>query len=1047
MAAARFNLTLVAGRIIKLLGSEETIMKHIGSLSGAHQEILMKLKETIQDRALVLLDADKKSWHDNYVSDWMMELEEALCDAENLVDELSTEALRRSLMKTTGNQMANQVRNYFMSSLAPNMSKDIQKIRRRLEEIAVEGRDFHLEELSEKQVIMKPEKHSVDVVKEEVLFRDYKQEILETLLNPNRSKKSIDVLPIVGIGGIGKTALAKQVFNDEMVRVHFKLRIWVTVGEIFDVRQILTAILVRATNQTVENLDYEVVQSLVTNALKGKLYLVVLNELWNEDYQKWYELRQFLHVGANGSKIIVITRSQMVAKMTGTVEGYNLLGKHHDEEKSWLLFEKMAFGEEPKSSYQIEVGKEILSFCNGLPILVKMVAAMLSTESSEVEWQMLYETEFRTILKGDFHALRMLCYEHLPSPLKHCFAYCSLYQKGHEYDVQTLIKLWMAQGFIEPQTQDQSLEDAGYGYVLDLLRRGFFLESETDVRERVIKFKMHRSVHRLAMLVAENQCRMLNNSYSDLGANIGRYFHVSLQGLSLLDVLLMQAKNIRSIVLLHKQERIEGNQLLDVVVSRFIFLRSLDMHALGISRVPSSIKKLKLLKYLDLSENEDIVELPSSITQLVNLQTLKLSSCFGLKKLPRGFENLINLRYLEIDGCYNLTTLPRGITQLPNLQMLSQLAVTEDTSPNIGLNRWRKEVHIKNLGYQNFDMKKYLNVISKVKSLSLEWESNAPQSDENEKPLESDDLLLALDEFTLQGFRGKKLFSASCSPSNLVKLSLRRCVNCQILPPLDQLTSLKVLILDELITLKYILDSGCSLGIGTPFFPSLDELWLTELPELRSWWRKEVDIEELPSFPCLSKLVIEDCPALTSMPLFPTLEEGLALDSTCWKPFQLTLNQKTVPQEQEAPSSSTSLPLSKLKALRIVGIEDFQADEIEWRNLKSLQFLRFDCLPNLVSLPERLQHVLSLRELHLWRCGTEEIPEWIGELQNLEKLVISLCPRLKSLPKAIRKLQFLETLEIEECDNLLMRCRKDIGADWKKIRLIKNLRLGKIYEK
>ncbi|XP_062115449.1 putative disease resistance protein At3g14460 [Humulus lupulus] len=806
----------------------------------------------------------------------------------------------------------------------------------------------------------------------------------------------------------------------------------------------------------------------------------------------------------------------------------------------------MAFGQDPKTSYQVEAGKKIAKRYSGQPLMVKMVASILRTENSEADWRFFYENKFPT------ERIIKLCYEHLPSPLKHCLAYCSLFPNYHEYDVETIIKMWMAQGFVEPLTPDQSLEEAGYDYVLDLLERGFFQVSEIDVRERVIKFHMHHElVHRLAKVVAEGSCTKLrshNHVY-------GRTIHVSLDhkdcDSTLFERILVE--NIRSIVFpfqsLRQQDSasIQGDQIFDIIISRFIKLRTLDLHAMGINAVPSSIKKLKLLKYLDLSQSEDIRELPNSITKLLHLQTLKLSSCYGLKKLPKGFKNLINLRHLEIDGCYNLTTLPRGISQLPNLQMLSQLVVTEDTSPNIGLNKWRKELHIKNLGHENFDLNKFVNVVSEVQSLMLEWESNVRESDEHKKPLNSD-LLSALEELTLRAYKGKRLFSHNC-PSNLVKLSLRKCANCQILPPLHQLPNLKVLVLDELPKLEYISDNASSLG--TPFFPSLKELWLTELPmlqrwwrneeppsfywqtnevdfdewlsfdlqindvnfdespsfdqqtngeddfdewpasfglvinddvdfdewlsfdrqirdvnvdfdewpindidfdelpKLKRWWRKEVDIHPLPSFPCLSKLVVEDCPTLVSMPMFPTLEEGLALDSTCWKPFQHTMFQDTVGNKdtQESPSQSPSLPLSKLKALRIVGIEHFKADEIEWQNLKSLQFLRFDCLPNLVSLPEWLQHVLSLQELHLWRCGTEEIPEWIGELQNLSKLVIFVCPHLKSLPKAIRKLQFLETLEIEECNDLLMRCKKDIGADWKKIRFIKNLHLGQIYEK
>ncbi|KAF4361001.1 hypothetical protein F8388_016810 [Cannabis sativa] len=1029
MAAADYNLTVLAGRILKLLGSEE---EHI-----AQNEMLMGLKEIIEEHALVLLHAENKCLQGDWnVCRWMMKLEDALCDAENLVDELTS----------TGNVMAinHLIPNCFISPHTPKMSnnKEVNRVRRRLEQLAVEGRDFHLDKLSEKQVgTMKPDINHAAVVRE-----DDKAAILKFVSNPNQS--DLKVLPILGLEGIGKTRLAKEVFNDEMVRDHFELRIWVSVGGVFNLIQILRTILVRATNRAIEDLEFEV----LANALKGKLYLIVLDDAsWNVDTEEWDVLRNILRVGAHGSKIIVTTRNEEDAKITATMAAYDI--GLFSEEQSWVLFRKMAFKEEEEEpserSYQKEIGRAIVEMCRGHPVVIKMFGSLLRTSSSEEEWRSVYQNELLPKKDEEPVELMKLCYKHLPSTLKHCFAYCSLFPKDQEYDVQTVIKLWMSQGFIiESLTgQDQSPEDAGYDYVLELLRRGFFQVSQIDTRDRVIKFEIHYLVRRLLEMVAEGHCRMLKS------CNLpGRYYHVFINKdfVDKVDYQEIEVRNIRSMVVpfqsLHKEEWIRGNQLLDMTVSRFIFIRTLDMHGLGINRVPSSITNLKLLKYLDLSENEDITELPHSITNLLNLQTLKLSSCYGLKRLPRrGFENLINLRHLEIDGCYNITSLPRGITQLTNLQILSQLDVRQDGSPNIGLNTLTKEAHIKNLGHEKFDMSRYLNdMVSGVQSLSLQWESNAPECDEHKTPLQSE-LLLALKELTLLGFRGNILFSANC-PNNLVKLSLRKCVNCSSLPALEGLWNLKVLVLDELIKLEYISKNENASSVATPFFPSLKELWLTELPKLQSWWRNEgMNVDVLPSFPCLSKLVIEDCPKLTSIPLFPTLEEGLALDSTCWKPFQLTLNKKTAPQEASSSSSSSSSPpLSNLKALRIVGIENFYGDEIEWRTLKSLEFLRFDCLPNLVSLPEGLQHVVSLKEFQLWRCGTEEIPEWIGKLHSLRKLMICLCHRLKSLPESIRELKLLETLEIEECDTLLRRCEKDIGADWEKICLIKNLCLGGI---
>ncbi|GMN53585.1 hypothetical protein TIFTF001_022735 [Ficus carica] len=114
------------------------------------------------------------------------------------------------------------------------------------------------------------------------------------------------------------------------------------------------------------------------------------------------------------------------------------------------------------------------------------------------------------------------------------------------------------------------------------------------------------------------------------------------------------------------------------------------------------------------------------------------------------------------------------------------------------------------------------------------------------------------------------------------------------------------------------------------------------------------------------------------MPLFPTLKEGLVLDSTCWNPFQLTMKHKlatAAPDEASSSSNVPSSPLSKLKSMFIVGIPEFdnsKANEIAWNTLQSLKMLKFDSLPELTTLPEGLRHVSSLKELHVWRSGVTE---------------------------------------------------------------------------
>ncbi|GMN37531.1 hypothetical protein TIFTF001_042651 [Ficus carica] len=611
-----------------------------------------------------------------------------------------------------------------------------------------------------------------------------------------------------------------------------------------------------------------------------------------------------------------------------------------------------------------------------------------------------------------------------------------------------------------------------------LLDRDFFEAVGRDISGKATKCKMSVAMHDLAAAVAGKECIKLgldqdHQNTRDFPHQVS--FEFPLSSPRQIPTSFKEAR-IRSILFpcqsSIKQEGSSSRAICDAIVSDMKFLRTLDLHDSGIETMPDHIDELKHLRYLDLSRNVKIKVLPHSITKLLNLQTLKLSLCFRLKELPRDIKNLVNLRHLEIDGCYNLTHMPRGLGQLTQLETLSQFVLCKDARSvfrhDIGqlnelssLNNLRGELQIKNLRHDTDVESACLKDKQFLHSLALDWEIGTRETGGHEALVTSLEPHTNLGGLTLIGYRGDTLPIGPSMHNKLVKLVLRRCPNCRYLPPLHLCTSLKVLALEEMSKLEYVSENVRDESVSSPalmFFPSLQELHLTELPLLRSWWRG-VECNKDHKFPCLSKLFIENCPELVSMPLFPTLEEGLVLDSCNLKPFQETIMMNTeylrlwtsAPADEASSStsvrarpSSFSPPLSKLKNLSIVGIEELdnkEAEGIMWENLTSLEYLRLDYLPSLEYLPDELRNVTRLRELHIWRCSFTALPEWIIKLRSLRKLSIWICPDLKSLPEEIGNLTSLRTLEIEDCPTLLHRCQRKAGADWDKIARIPDLRL------
>ncbi|XP_059439151.1 putative disease resistance protein RGA3 [Corylus avellana] len=1003
---AELLLSVVAERIIGTLGS--LAAKEIGLLWGVKDE-LQSLTNTVSTIKDVLLDAeDKQADGDRAVTRWLERLEDAMYDADDLLDEVSTEALRRDIM--TRDKKAKKVRIFFSESnqfaFRHKMAHKIKGMRLRLAAIDIERQRFNLEVRPiETQVgnRVRDNTHSF-VLAEEVIGReDDKNAVVHRLMNSN-VEENVSILPIVGIGGLGKTTFAQLIFNDDKIQKHFELRMWVCVSDTFDVKNIVEKILESATKKKPETVEMDTLIGYLKKEIDGKKYFLVLDDVWNEDDEKWCRLKKVLMGGTRGSRILVTTRNEIVARtirqesvarIIGTVESYSLRGL--DEEASWSLFKQKAFknGQELENSSIVALGREILQKCLGVPLAIRTIGSLLGSKNPETEWLSFKNNELSKIYPKENGILPTLklSYNHLPSHLKHCFAYCSLFPKDYEIEKSTLIKLWIAQGFVKScDDQEAKMEDVGNEYFMDLLLRSFFQEAKMDEFGNVIECKMHDLMHDLAISVAGTLITTLDDKKRNIGEktrHVSVAYNINIsRGVS---TLLCKASRMRTFLCFGQY--FEDNIDCDATFSSSKFLRVLDLKKFydfsleqPLDRFQNLrfIRKLKHLRYLDLSENRNLEKLPDSITSLQNLQTLRLSYCLSLKELPRDIKKLVNLRHLEIDGC-GLTYMPLGLGQLTNLQTLSTFFVYSDSlsrhSGNSGLqelkglNKLRGELKIVNLGHEKGVASECkaasLNKKQHLHTLRIRWSAKGRVNDsdvaEDEASLKGFQPHPNLKNLFLKCYRGSKLPSWILLLKNLVIFQLTRCNRCQYLPPLSQLPSLKKLSLIELEAIEYISDDGdsnefySSSMAPTPFFPSLKYIRLSKCPNLKGWRRRRdsavevisdsdnsVEITEhrlLPSFPRLSELKARNCPMLTSMPMFPHLEEELFLYKASSKPLQQTMMMNmAAPQSptSTATYSSSFTPLSKLKNIKLTFIPDLET--LSLQNLTSLESLTIsDC--------------------------------------------------------------------------------------------------------
>ncbi|XP_031259709.1 putative disease resistance RPP13-like protein 1 [Pistacia vera] len=277
----------------------------------------------------VLNDAEEKQLTNEAVKTWMEDLQDLAYDAEDILDEYATQVLERELMTE---QSTNRIAEYF-SSWTPSalisqadMKSKIEEITSRLEDLCEEKNDLGLKEIAGGSSTVAWQRPLSTCVPTEpaVIGRDAdKAEILEMVLSNKQSGGSFHVIPIVGLGGVGKTTLAQEVYNDKAV-ADFNPKAWACVSDVFYVMRISKAILESITSSpcSLENLNE--VQVQLKNKVAGKKFFLVLDDVWSRDYGLWETLKSPFMAGEPGSRIIVTTRSVDVALTMGQSEYFEL---------------------------------------------------------------------------------------------------------------------------------------------------------------------------------------------------------------------------------------------------------------------------------------------------------------------------------------------------------------------------------------------------------------------------------------------------------------------------------------------------------------------------------------------------------------------------------------------------------------------------------------------------------------------------------------------------------------------------------------------------
>ncbi|XVF06553.1 hypothetical protein REPUB_Repub06bG0059100 [Reevesia pubescens] len=799
---------------------------------------LRELEATMSSIKAVLLDTERQKHQNEKLRLCMWKLRDIFYDAEDVLDEFECEALRKQVVNHPS--ISIKVRCLascsFPFSFSVKMGHKIKEINQRLDKIATEWETFNLGEGGDNRRVIRRETHSF-VNSYDVIGRDVDRENIVNLLMKPTEGGNIPVIPIVGIGGLGKTTLAQFIYNDQWVTRHFPLRIWVCVSEEFDLSRLLKEIIYSIRSERCEGVTIDALQTRLRSLLEGEKFLLVLDDVWNENRVKWIELRDLLMSMGNlsQSKFIVTTRSLKVASIMSSIHPYELKGLPHED--CLTLFRKWAFNDGDERQYPnlMRIGEEIVKKCKGVPLAVRTLGSLLFSKIDEREWISIRDSEIWRLKQSENDILPALklSYNHLPSHLQRCLTYLSLYKKDHFYIDDDVIQLWMANGLLEYPKQNQEWEDVGSRYLNELWSRCFIQDVEYTGFN--FTFKMHDLIHDLALDLSQEECKTLYRQTESVDEKVRHLSFCDDQSLEVAQTL-KKLKYVRTVIVseVSPGSWTRDQAFLNFCVSKFKYLRALNLRESSLKALPRSIGTLKHLCYLDLSGCSNIRRLPSSFHKLRNLLMLRMSGVF-LKQLPDSMHSLIKLRYLEITveathlkeirpGCWSslqylglfhcgsLECLFEGMQYLTSLRTLSLIYC-----------------------YKLVSLPRSLKVLTKLEHLEIyACEVINLQMEPEEK--EDEDLHLSLKTFSIEVLGALKdlprlLFEGSASTLQHIKIS--GCYNFEVLPEwLQNLTSLQKLEI-----------SGCrklsSLPEGMNRLTALTQLKIEDCPRLRERCRRD----------------------------------------------------------------------------------------------------------------------------------------------------------------------------------------------------------------
>lgn len=522
------------------------------------------------------------------------------------------------------------------------------------------------------------------------------------------------VLPIFGMGGIGKTSLAKQLVYDPLNELEFDCRAWVMIGRKCKLDKLKRDILI----QLDPSMDPKIAQGdeghYLKEILKTKRCLVVLDDVWDTDV--WDHLKTSLpdFEGAR-SRVVLTTRLKDVARYVdqrwhAVVYTVELLNK----DESWDLLREKVFGEEDCPPQFHKAGKKIAEKCDGLPLMIVTVADLLSKadDKSAEYWEKVAESKNSSIFMAAYDKTSEVLfpsYEYLPQHLKPCFLHMGVFPQNYEISQFKLLSMWIAEGFLKLETEE-TVEKCSQRCLAELTNHSVVIRCQIsstfpyEYGDDIKTCRLQSSFWHLCNKEATNNMffRVLSSRADGFQESLKNQRRLSFHNNILLgmndvfDLVEDQcASTARSLVCYGPYYPYQVPVLFNLKL-----LKVLDALQIRFYEFPLQALQQVYLRYLALTCNG---ELPASISKLWNLQFLIIERNMRIKSsgvtsyLPEEIWDMKEVKHIQVMG--NNLPNPSSVVSSENLLTLKGVGAETctkevlDRIPNVRKLKVEIELH------------------------------------------------------------------------------------------------------------------------------------------------------------------------------------------------------------------------------------------------------------------------------------------------------------------------------------------------------------------